>query len=605
MASVGFQSIDADSSPLNKSKSSFCTNDVVDLGELSRGATCTSSAVTSEPEQSTNSALNPTTAATSRKRLYSAHSAVDWRASKRRKRYVFVPRTKFLLGGSSSDPLNLGSLNDDGVARSAELAVTPVSSPMPTPRYRKERLDVIIPQDVSDPLGLNAELSEPGHIRAHADLPHADRLDPGPTTGSTSAPITTSVSRKWKNKKRRKVVSAPVGGQTVSGAGISAVTRQLSAPASVSADRSQPTITADRRFSADHIPLPSSSSSTSHPAVTEPRSRSEEVFVAGHVSDEDRGASTDSAHLQSATSSARGERLSVEGESVGDRRDSATTSATAAKTCRRNVFQYGNYNRYYGYRNPTEADPRLRMLKCHWLADLDVLDIGCNVGHVTLAVARDYAPRRCIGIDIDPSLIKMARKNVRRYQRSTEFPSSMSSLYGQLAPLGRLTSSQYPGNVSFLHANFVLATDAQLETVRPEFDFIFCLSITKWVHLNFGDAGLRRFFRRAFLCLRPGGRMLLEAQPWPSYVKKKKITPVIWENFQKIRLRPDSFPDLLLNEIGFHHYEPLGRPHHNNKGFNRQLQLYIKAGEQKSEPAVSPPTNTDVPPSNTDPDTPC
>jgi len=37
-------------------------------------------------------------------------------------------------------------------------------------------------------------------------------------------------------------------------------------------------------------------------------------------------------------------------------------------------------------------------------------------------------------------------------------------------------------------------------------------SITKWVHLNNGDAGLKRFFRRIFRQLRPGGRLLLEPQ---------------------------------------------------------------------------------------------
>ena len=73
-------------------------------------------------------------------------------------------------------------------------------------------------------------------------------------------------------------------------------------------------------------------------------------------------------------------------------------------------------------------------------------------------------------------------------------------------------------------ANFVLESDALLETVRPEFDTVLCLSITKWVHLNFGDDGLRRFLRRVYLCLRPGGRLLLEPQPWNSYLKYKKLT---------------------------------------------------------------------------------
>ena len=70
----------------------------------------------------------------------------------------------------------------------------------------------------------------------------------------------------------------------------------------------------------------------------------------------------------------------------------------------------------------------------------------------------------------------------------------------------------------------MLESDELLETVRPEFDLVLCLSITKWIHLNWGDAGLKRFFRRIFHNLRPGGRLVLEPQAWPSYNKRRKLT---------------------------------------------------------------------------------
>jgi 7SK snRNA methylphosphate capping enzyme len=50
--------------------------------------------------------------------------------------------------------------------------------------------------------------------------------------------------------------------------------------------------------------------------------------------------------------------------------------------------------------------------------------------------------------------------------------------------------------------------------------------VSKWIHLNGGDAGLKRFFERVHGTLVPGGTFVLEAQPRESYIKARKLHPV-------------------------------------------------------------------------------
>lgn len=124
------------------------------------------------------------------------------------------------------------------------------------------------------------------------------------------------------------------------------------------------------------------------------------------------------------------------------------------------LFQYGNYNKYYGYRNPDQTpDIRLEYLRREWFEGKEVLDIGCNIGHITLTVARDYKPKRVVGIDIDKKLINIAEKNIKHYVckgngQEANFPKSMRLLYGLLKPPMSADGTQaFPYNVKFIHVS--------------------------------------------------------------------------------------------------------------------------------------------------------
>ncbi|KAJ6635630.1 putative RNA methyltransferase CG1239 [Pseudolycoriella hygida] len=232
-------------------------------------------------------------------------------------------------------------------------------------------------------------------------------------------------------------------------------------------------------------------------------------------------------------------------------------------------FIHGNYDRYYGYRNAADFnDRRLDLFANHrtFFEGCSIMDVGCNNGLVTISVARDFNVKRIVGIDIDRHLVDKARKFLLNEKRNSE-ESGVS----------------FPFNVDFKVGNYVLTNEKLLELEVEQFDTILCLSVTKWIHLNCGDDGLKLAFRRMFKQLLPGGRLILEAQDMKSYKRRKNLTPNIAANYKNIKFFPEMFDQYLLSsDIGFEKVFSIYTPKNDAKGFQRPIKVFVKGSSSIS-----------------------
>ena len=248
-------------------------------------------------------------------------------------------------------------------------------------------------------------------------------------------------------------------------------------------------------------------------------------------------------------------------------------------------LSFGNYPTYYGYRHSStdKIDSRLLMLKREWFEGSRVLDIGCNAGLVSIEIAQHFNPISVEGVDIDPSLIRKARQNLRlkasrcsaQNPGDTEyFPESCLDAFG-ITPIvhPETPSSAFPHNVTFRAGNWMHEPNPSTDEGR--YHVILALSVSKWIHLNEGDDGIKKFFRRVFNSLLPGGLFILEPQPIESYPKKTS-TKLMRHNFESMELRPETFPEYLLGEIKFSDIESLGTSRNERKGFERPIYVFYK-----------------------------
>ena len=137
-----------------------------------------------------------------------------------------------------------------------------------------------------------------------------------------------------------------------------------------------------------------------------------------------------------------------------------------------------------------------------------MLDIGCHCGDFTLAAAQHLGCRSVLGIEIDGGLVRQAREAAK-----LNFPGIQA----------------------------VFMCESFMDTAHPTaplYDVVMCLSVTKWIHFNWGDDGVKALFAKAFAFLRPGGVFILEPQPWKSYKAKYAWKEEWKKNYHAIELKP-------------------------------------------------------------------
>ncbi|XP_031615799.1 7SK snRNA methylphosphate capping enzyme [Oreochromis aureus] len=620
------------------------------------------------------------------KRRYTANSSFKHPSSGKRRRRAnsesdSVLPTNFLLGGNIFDPLNLNSLLDEEVNKALN-AETPKSSPLPA--KSRDPVEILIPRDITDPLNLNSGIADSSFLaspfksggrKRHRNRHHGGGGGSGGGIGISATQMNLSESGKSEVKIGPSV---PLQGT-------------LASCSALESNNESGSVSSVMAESHEHTDCSSASCKEEMP----PASVEDSTLGAPYQHTSRRKRRRNSGKMEPPVTHSTPIGKSGPGDrhfGAGGARNSFHTPKSGSKIGpgirqhqqphshtkeQQKKFQYGNYNKYYGYRNPgCSEDPRLRLLRPEWFRGKEVLDLGCNSGHVTLYIAKMLRPARILGLDIDSGLIHAARKNIRHYlselqtqearramqgkktskqeetngnashtgtekehneaesrdengkpvkgesgpadagndneschtdemetqrqgskteemeqedcdsppadhSESCSFPVSLRISRGPIAapPLTQTSTVQpgeFPSNVSFVKANYVLENDNLLLTQRPEYDVILCLSVTKWVHLNWGDSGLKRLFKRVYRHLRHGGLFILEPQPWESYVRRKKLTDNISRNYHSIRLKPDLFSSYLTTEVGFSSFEYIGPPKCSVRGFQRPIYVFHK-----------------------------
>uniref|UniRef100_A0A1B6KR85 RNA methyltransferase n=1 Tax=Graphocephala atropunctata TaxID=36148 RepID=A0A1B6KR85_9HEMI len=200
--------------------------------------------------------------------------------------------------------------------------------------------------------------------------------------------------------------------------------------------------------------------------------------------------------------------------------------------------RYGNFNNYYNF-HPVENRVRLLPKYMNYVnkdqGNVVCLDVGCNTGDLTQALQKHVTKNfksneedvncQILAIDLDQDLIAKATAANENEKISFFCVDILTNDFQQLCS-------------SFLEQH-----------KRKTFDIVFCFSVTMWIHINYGDEGLKQFLVRLSEI---ADLLVVEPQPWKCYgravrrTKRANSEPFAEYSGLKIRKDVESFIDNFL-----------------------------------------------------------
>ncbi|CAH0557136.1 unnamed protein product [Brassicogethes aeneus] len=180
--------------------------------------------------------------------------------------------------------------------------------------------------------------------------------------------------------------------------------------------------------------------------------------------------------------------------------------------------KFGNFINYYKFHPPEQRTEHLPLDL--WYSEKNckqvLLDVGCNAGNLTKSIYDVFneslsTNTDILGIDIDPELIKRAKE------------------------------SYECNNIQFKTMN-IMEESSDLKDFLDkhsidQFTTTFCFSVTMWIHLNYGDDGLKKFL---WNLSKLSKILVIEPQPYKCYkeaVKRLKSSKEEFSFFKDLKIR--------------------------------------------------------------------